>query len=96
MRKLAIAIMLCLIVAVCLGAVRKQIVFPVETRKYLLTNYDSLLVSSAWEVDASDNWMPVTGLFNDPYFELDDADNITPTTHVFFIQDENDDLMPLL
>ena len=96
MRKCVTLLLICLIAAVCIGSSRRRVVFPVETRKYLITDYDSFVVSSAWEADANDNWMPVTGTFNDLYFELDVNNDITLTTYVFFTQDSEDDLMPLL
>lgn len=95
MRKLAVLLTVCLIAAVCFGASRRRVTFPVEARKYLIIDYDSFVVSSAWIADVNDNWMPVTGTFNDPYFEVDVNNDIMPTVYVFFIQDSNDDLMPL-
>ena len=97
MRRLTIIIAICLMAPLCVGTSRTRIVYPVESRKYTLIDYDGLIVSSAWEIDANDNWMPVTGAFNDPYFEVDVDNDIMVTQYIYFGLDTNNDLiLPLL
>lgn len=48
----------------------------------------------AWEVDVSDDLMPVTGSFNDPYYDLDSNGDLMPTLLVHFVPDTSGDLMP--
>jgi len=49
----------------------------------------------AWEVDGSDDLMPITGAFNDPYYDLDSNGDLMPTLLVHFDADTNNDLMPI-
>lgn len=58
---------------------------------------DVFTVSSAWEIDTNDNWMPIVGTFNDPYFDIDISNNITVKQNIYFGLDTNNDLiLPLL
>lgn len=50
----------------------------------------------AWEVDGSDDLMPVTGAFNDLYYDLDSNGDLMPTLLVHFVPDTSGNLMPIL
>ena len=51
---------------------------------------------SAWEIDGSDDLMPITGMFNDPDYDLDSNGDLMPAQIIYFETDTNGNLMPNL
>lgn len=51
---------------------------------------------SAWEIDGSDDLMPIAGSFNDPGYDLDSNDDLMPAQIIYFETDTSGNLMPNL
>lgn len=51
---------------------------------------------SAWEIDGNDDLMPITGMFNDPDYDLDSNGDLMPAQIIYFETDTSGNLMPNL